>query len=297
MIVVRPSALLPSRKNARPRRATKRDASRQRPTRSTLFNPLKWVLPLYLLIAGCTPNDQNSAASNSAEPASLTETFRAIEKDFEEEHPTIQISLNLAGTQSLRAQIENGARAQVLAAANPNHMRVLREKKLVDTPTPFAQNTLVLITPKANPAHLETIADLPKAKRLVLAGEVVPVGMYTKQMLERASRPAALGSDFAQRVLESVVSRETNVRQTLQKVLLGEADAAIVYATDAAATGNKVKVIRIPQEYNVTATYPIATVTGAPRPQLGQRFVAFVRSRRGKARLEEFGFTAPATAK
>ncbi len=271
-----------------------------------MTNPLQWLLPLCLLVAGCTPNGQDSASLNSAEPSgellvfaasSLTEAFRAIEKDFEQEHPTIQVILNLAGTQSLRAQIENGARAQVLAAANPNHMRVLHEKKLVDTPAPFAQNTLVIITPKDNPARLESVADLPKAKRLVLAGEVVPVGIYTKQMLKRASRPDALGSDFAQRVLKSVVSRETNVRQTLQKVLLGEADAAIVYTTDAAAAGNKVKAIRIPPEYNVTATYPIATVTGAPRPQLGQRFVAFVRSRRGRARLEEFGFTAPAAAK
>jgi molybdate transport system substrate-binding protein len=269
-----------------------------------MSNPLRWAL--CLLIAGCTPNGQDSPSSNSAEPtgellvfaaSSLTEAFRAIEKDFEEEHPTIQVTLNLAGTQTLRAQIENGARAQVLAAANPNHMRILREKKLVDAPALFAHNTLIIVTPKDNPAGLESVADLPKAKRLVLAGEVVPIGIYTKQMLKRASRPSALGSEFFQRVLKSVVSRETNVRQTLQKVLLGEADAAIVYATDAAAAGNKVKAIRIPREYNVTATYPIATVTGAPRPHLGQRFVAFVRSRRGKARLKEFGFSTPAAAK
>ena len=200
----------------------------------------------------------------------------------------VDVKMNFAGSQSLRTQIVNGAQPHVFASANAQHISALREQKLVDEPIDFAHNELVIVVPPANPAGIESLSDLPKAERIVLAGENVPAGAYSEKVLANAS--SAYGADFADRVTRHVVSRENHVRQTLQKVVLGEADAAIVYATDAVSSGDKVKAIAIPSEHNVTAAYPIVTVTGAPRAHLGKLFVEHVRSEAGKARLSEFGF-------
>ena len=223
--------------------------------------------------------------------ASLTDVFSVLAEDFEREYPGVKVSLNFAGSQSLRTQIENGAQPQVFASANAQHMETLRSKKLVGEPAAFARNEMVIVVPAGNPSKIESLADLPKAERLVLAGEAVPAGRYAEKVLENAR--ASLGADFAERVKKKLVSRENHVRQSLQKVALGEADAAMVYATDAASARAKVEVVRISPPHNVVATYPIAVVTGSPRAALGQLFVDFVRSEAGGEKLEEFGFGTP----
>ena len=223
--------------------------------------------------------------------ASLTDAFEAIIADFEKSHPGIDVKSNFAGSQSLRTQIQNGAQPQVFVSANEQHMDALRAARLVDEPVVFVQNELVIAVPADNPAGIASLEDLPRAERLVLAGENVPAGAYARHVLARAS--AAYGADFAERVDRRVVSRETHVRQTLQKVILGEADAAIVYATDAASASSKgdaIRTIAIAPEHNVTASYPIATVTGAPRSELGALFIEFVRSDAGAAHLLKAGF-------
>lgn len=219
--------------------------------------------------------------------ASLTDAFGAVAADFEKAHGRIDVKLNFAGSQSLRTQIENGAQPQVFASADESHMQALREAGLVEEPTVFARNGLAIVVPPANPAGIESLADLPKAERLVLAGKSVPAGAYAERMLKNAA--ADYGEGFAARVHDSVVSRETHVRQTLQKVVLGEADAAIVYATDAKAAGADVKTIAIASEHDVVASYPIATVVGAPHGRLGDKFIAHVMSEVGQARLREHG--------
>jgi len=236
------------------------------------------------LISGCS-NRGNDHEVVVFAAASLTDAFKALAVDFEKQHPKLDVKINFAGSQSLRTQIENGAKPQVFASANAKHMNALRKAKLVDEPVTFVHNELVIVVPPANPAGIHSLKELPKAKRLVLAGKNVPGGSYADQMLARAS--SEYGANFADRVHKQVVSRETHVRETLQKVVLGEADAAIVYATDAASAKSKVKTIAIPAQHNVIANYPIATLSGS---KTGKLFVDYVLSDAGKKRLKEFGF-------
>lgn len=220
--------------------------------------------------------------------ASLTDAFEAMEDDFEAKYPRVNIKLSFGGSQSLRTQIENGARAQVFASANAAHMDALRDQDLIEAPQTFAHNELVIIVPNDNPAGIDSFATLPLAKRLVLADESVPAGAYAREVLNKAT--GSLGSDFPKRVDSRVVSRESHVRQTLHKVVLGEADAAIVYATDAASAKSEIKTIAIPAEFNVRASYPIAVLRNAKRSHLAKLFVEYAISEDGQAQLAKHGF-------
>jgi molybdate transport system substrate-binding protein len=131
-------------------------------------------------------------------------------------------------------------------------------------------------------------ADLPRAQRIVVGVPEVPVGEYTLKVLDKAA--AKLGGDFRKRVEARIVSRELNVRQVLAKVTLGEADAGIVYRTDARAAGDKVRVVEIPHELNVIAEYPIATTKATTEPELARRFIELVKSPAGVAALHDAGF-------
>jgi molybdate transport system substrate-binding protein len=223
--------------------------------------------------------------------ASLREVCEDLGRQFEDEHPGIRVRLNLAGSQELRFQIEQGATADVFLSADVRHMRALEEKKLVIAPRRFAENEPVVIVPRTNPAGLKQFADLPEAKRLVIGAPEVPVGKYTLQILEQANRRIA--PDFSVRALAHVASRELNVRQVLAKVVLGEADAGVVYRSDAQAGGDKVAVIAIPAEVNVTAEYLAAAVASSRAPQLGRDWIALVTGPEGTKRLLAAGFSRP----
>ncbi len=242
------------------------------------------------LATGCSNKPSENEVTVFA-AASLTDAFKALAADFAKKHPELDVKLNFSGSQSLRTQIENGAQAQVFASANAKHMQALHSKKLVDEPVTFVHNELVIVVPADNPAKIASLKDLPNAKRLVVAEKSVPAGAYTEQMIQRAS--SEYGVEFSKLVHKRVVSRENHVRQTLQKVVLGEADAAIVYATDAAAAGDKIKTIRIPAQHNIVASYPIASMANH---KAGKLFVAFILSDAGKARLKQFGFRPVGTS-
>jgi len=212
--------------------------------------------------------------------SSLREAFQQLGNSFEQGQPGAHVALNLAGSQDLRVQIENGAAADVFASADLRQMQALA--KLAVAPKIFARNVPVLVVPAGNPAGLRSFADLPKARRIVLGAAEVPIGAYTERILEAA------GPEFRRRVEERVVSRELNVRQVLAKVALGEADAAIVYRTDAQAAAGKVQMLEIPGA--PVAEYPIAPLAGAPHPELARRFVELVLSPAGQRVLENFGF-------
>jgi molybdate transport system substrate-binding protein len=221
--------------------------------------------------------------------SSLTESFGQLEREFERTHPSIDVQLTLAGSQILRLQLEQGATADVLASANEAHMRALAEAGLVTPSQPFAGNELVVIVPPTNPAGIRSLADLPRASRIVIGTDTVPVGAYTRELLERASE--RLGAGFAAQVRSRVVSEESNVRLVRAKVELGEADAAIVYRTDAAAS-DRVAMVPIP-ELDVRARYPIASVTGSSHVAEGEAFIEHVLSEDGRRTLTEHGFVAP----
>ena len=226
--------------------------------------------------------------------ASLREVFEGLVPSFERARPGTKVRLNLAGSQELRTQIEQGARADVFASAALEHMAVLEKQGLVDRPILFARNEPVIVVPRGNPADIHALTDLPRTKRLVVGAPEVPIGGYTVEIFEAAARKH--GAGLRAKLEASIASRELNVRQVLAKVTLGEADAGIVYRTDARAGKDKVEVIPIPADLNVIAEYPMAAVKSSPEPRLARAWLELVRGSEGQRRLAAAGFLPAAPA-
>ncbi len=221
--------------------------------------------------------------------ASLTEAFGAIGDAFEASHPGTKVEFNFAGSQILRTQIEQGAPVDVFAAADFAQMEPLEKARLVRAPRVFAHNELVVVA-SAKSGKVKGLADLARPGiRIVAAGETVPVGRYTAQLLSKMNATGLWGDDFQSRFTANVVSRETNVRAVLAKVLLGEADAGVVYRTDVAASDG-VAIIEIPARSNVIATYPIAVVARTESADLAEAFVSLVLGEEGQKALRSRGF-------
>ncbi len=241
-------------------------------------------------VLGCGAGESERAVLTVFAASSLTEAFGELEAGFEARSPTVDVRMSFAGSQVLRLQLEQGAAADVFASANEEHMRVLLEDGVVARSEIFAHNALVVVVPTEG-SVVQSVADLPQAERLVVGTPDVPVGMYTQRLLERARE--SLGEDFIARVRAHVVSEESNVRLARAKVELGEADAAIVYRTDAHGS-TRVRAIPIPEALQVRADYPIGPVARAHDPALAERFIAFVRSEQGRRILDEHGFVTEA---
>ena len=256
------------------------------------------TLLLAILLAGCAPA---ATASFAPEPrtlnvfaaASLTGAFTEIGKNFEAANPGVIVTFNFAGSQALRTQIEEGAPADVFASANKTEMDTLVTDAFVTQGTPqvFLNNKLVVILPADNTVALAKLEDLAKPGiKLVLAAEEVPVGKYARQALDTMN--GQFGTDFKDKVLANVVSNEDNVKQVVSKVQLGEADAGIVYTSDAVAA-HELKTIEIPTGLNVIAQYPIATLTKSANANLATAFIEYVISSEGQSVLQKWGFAPP----
>ena len=222
--------------------------------------------------------------------SSLTDAFTEIGKAFEATNPGVTVALNFAGSQALRTQIEEGAPADVFASASEKEMDTLITGSFVvkDVPQIFLMNKLVVILPANNPAALAKLEDLAKPGiKLVLAAEAVPVGNYARQALDKMN--SSFGTGFKDKVLANVVSNEDNVKQVVAKVQLGEADAGIVYTSDAIAAPD-LKTIEIPADLNVIAKYPIAPLAKSTNAVLASQFTAYVISAEAQAILKKWGF-------
>lgn len=249
------------------------------------------------LTGGCTarttPAPQPVTITISA-AASLTESFSEIGQRFEEAHPGVSLIFNFAGSQELAQQISQGARVDVFASANQKQMDfvITASDFPGDAPVVFAHNRLVVIVPADNPASITDLADLANpGLKLVFAGAEVPVGQYSLDFLNRAEASGMFTPGFQQAVLDNIVSYENNVRAVLTKVSLGEADGGVVYATDAITAVGTVKILDIPPELNVTASYPILALPNAVQAEWGRAFVDFVLSDTGQQVLKKYGFT------
>ncbi len=212
--------------------------------------------------------------------------------------PGSSVVFNFAGSQQLALQLEQGAPADIFASADERWMRYAREKALVEgEPHPFVRNRLVVIVPKTNPARIRDLPDLARrGTKVVLAAGAVPVGGYSREALHNLASAPGYPAEYDARVVANVVSQEDNVKAVVSKVQLGEADAGIVYRSDLTpAVIRYVRVIDIPDRYNVIASYPIARVKGANNPEAAQAFIALVLSDEGQAVLRRHGFL-PATS-
>jgi molybdate transport system substrate-binding protein len=208
--------------------------------------------------------------------SSLTDVFPAIDRAQR---------YSFAGSDQLALQIEQGAPADVFAAASTKQPDQLYREGLVDKPVVFATNRLVLIVPRSNPARIRSVFDLRRhGIKLVIGQQGVPIGDYTRKVLAKLGLAS---------VLANVVSQETDVRSVVGKVALGEADAGFVYATDARSAAARLVTIALPARAQPTVRYELAVVRATERLAAARAFVARVLGRQGRAKLVEFGFGVP----
>jgi len=243
-----------------------------------------------------TPTAKVTGSLTVFAASSLTAAFNDIGKQLEQQSPGTKITFNFAGSPTLRTQLSQGAKADVFASADePNMQGAEKDGTIAGTPQIFVRNRLVLIVPKSNPAGITTLEDLAKPGiKLVLAEQNVPVGNYARQSFAKMDTNASFGSDFSAKVLKNVVSEETNVKQVVAKVQLGEADAGIVYTTDVTPSVRPdVKMIDIPDQFNIIASYPAAVVKGSSNPTGAAAFIDYLRSPAGQAILQHYGFLPP----
>lgn len=225
--------------------------------------------------------------------SSLTDAFGEIGDAFEAANADVRVEFNFAGSPTLRTQLREGARADVLATADqPNMNAALEADVVIDAGVTFARNELAVIVPSDNPGDITSPYDLARpGLRLVLADEEVPVGRYARQSLDLMAAQPEGGSAFVDDVLANLVSEQPNVKAVVTAVQLGEADAGIVYVTDVTPdVVGDIEMIDIPDDVNVIASYPIAVTTEAGEPELARAFIDFVRSDAGQAILEAHGF-------
>lgn len=256
-------------------------------------NVRKNVVLTVLLTASSATGTVTAANLTVFAASSLSDAFTELGRAFDAQTGN-KTAFSFAGSQVLRTQLENGAKADVYASANDAQYTPLVTRGLVAAGQPFARNKLTLIAPKNNPA-LKTLNDLTRpGLKLVIADKAVPVGDYTRRMLAAIDRSGTYGKDFSARTLKNVVSEETNVRQVALKVQLGEADAAVVYATDVTPILKPlVRVIALPSRFNQNASYPIGALKGSASPETAHAFVSYVQSAAGQQILRKWGFSGP----
>lgn len=255
-----------------------------------MWRGLAWITFGWLSLGAChkqTPVVHEELRVLAA--SSLTEGFTDVAAAFEAQHPEVTVLLNFAGSQVLRLQIEQGAPADVFASANEAQMDALVQAGRVDDVAVFAQNTLVIAVPRNNPANVEGFEDLARTPRIVMGAPNVPIGAYTKELLERARE--TYGDEFVDAVNRHVISYEANVRLALAKVQLGEADAAFVYNTDV-REGGGAKAIALPEALVAPTRYVVAKVLRTHTLQSTGAFMRFLLSSQGQALLRKRGFLA-----
>jgi molybdate transport system substrate-binding protein len=250
------------------------------------------VLVTTLLISGAAPvGAQSNSEITVFAAASLTDAFNEIAADYMYENPGTKVTFNFGGSNTLRAQLDQGASADVFASADSTQMDMARQNGDVSgDPQVFAHNLLTIITPANNPQNVQSVCDLAKpGLKFVTAQPSVPVGVYTQTMLQNATN-GECGAGFADAVNANTVSQEADVRQLVAKVQLGEADAGVSYLTDVTPqVRSQLTEVQIPAELNTPATYPITTSKGN-NPEGGQAFMSFVLSPIGQAILARWGF-------
>jgi molybdate transport system substrate-binding protein len=251
-----------------------------------------------VFLAACGPG---AAATPTAAPAgeivvfaasSLTDVFQDMATAFQQANPNARLTFNFGASSQLATQLGQGARADVFASADQVQMDNARKTEAIaGQDRVFARNRLVVITPRDNPRKIMAVKDLANdGVKFVTAAQGVPIGQYTLQMLDKAVADPAYGADFKSKVEANTVSKEDNVRQVVSKVQLGEADAAVVYSTDATPqVRDQLQIIQVPDPLQTLATYPIAVAKGS-NPAGGATFVSFVLGAAGQATLAKWGF-------
>lgn len=238
-------------------------------------------------LAGCAggpgEDEETGGTLTVVAAASLRDTFTQIGQEFGLSHAGVDVRLSFAGSADLVTQLTGGAAADVVATADLESMDRLVAAGLVEEPTAFASNTLTVVVPPGNPGGVTSFADLARPDLdVVVCAPQVPCGSATERL------EAATG------VTLSPASEESSVTDVLTKVLAEQADAGVVYVTDAVGAGSDVEVVEVPEAADVVNVYPIAVLTDAAEPQWATELVDLVTGVNGRQLLADAGFAPPA---
>jgi molybdate transport system substrate-binding protein len=236
------------------------------------------------VLSGCgSDSGQSGQVVNVYAAASLKDAFTALAGQYQKGNPGSSVQFNFAGSSSLVTQLTQGAKADVFASADTNNMsNAVKAGLVAGAPVNFASNTLVIVTRPGNPKQLNSFGDLARpGLNVVVCAHQVPCGTAT-QKIEKLTG-----------VQLKPVSEEASVTDVLNKVTSGEADAGLVYQTDARSAGDKVAKVDFPQSAQAVNVYPIAVLKSAANTAAAQRFVDLVTGDAGRQTLAQFGFVKP----
>lgn len=258
-----------------------------------------WLLIAGVVLSGCslggdegsgdggTDNGTGNGSGNGSgtldvlAASSLTESFGALAARFEDDHPGVEVRLVLESSTTLAQQVGEGAPADVLATADETSMQLVLDAGQAEDADVFATNELVLVTPDDNPAGIESVADLDDSDvAFVACVDTAPCGALAEQLLAENA------------VVNDPRSLEVDVKAVLSKVVTGEADAGLVYASDARAAGGDVLTFPVPGADAARTTYVVAVVDQSDDPGLAEDWVDLVLSADGQAVLADAGFGA-----
>ncbi|TXS52570.1 molybdate ABC transporter substrate-binding protein [Streptomyces sp. uw30] len=252
-----------------------------------------------LALSACSSSDSDSAGSDSSASASasdklsgevtvfaaasLKESFTALGKEFEKEHPGTKVTFSFGGSDALAASITGGAPADVFASASPKTMKIVTDAgDASGTPATFVRNQLEIATLPGNPDKIASLKDLTKSDlKVVLCDKTVPCGAAAQKAVD------------ASKLKLTPVSYEEDVKSALNKVVLKEADAAVVYKTDVKAAGDKVEGVEFPESADAINDYPITVLKESRNTEAAKAFIALVQSPEGQKVLSEAGFLQP----
>jgi molybdate transport system substrate-binding protein len=244
-----------------------------------------FCLLLLAPISGCGSSEQPAAGGKITvfAAASLKKTFTDIGEQFKTENPGASVEFSFAGSSDLATQLTQGAPADVFASADTKNMdKTAQAGLLAGDPVNFASNTLTIAVAPGNPKKIASFKDLTQqGLDVVVCAPQVPCGSAT-QKVEQATG-----------VTLNPVSEESSVSDVLNKVTTGQADAGIVYVTDAIGAGDKVAAAAFPEAAGVVNTYPIAVLKGSKNPELARKFVDLVTGESGQKVLNAAGFAKP----
>jgi molybdate transport system substrate-binding protein len=259
----------------------------------------RWISALAIVVAMLATVGGTAAATRSSAPtataklsgsitvsaaASLTEAFTKLGADFQKLHAGTTVTFNFAASSALVTQIQGGAPADAFASADGSTMqKLVTGGQVTAAPTVFAANVLAIVVKPGNPKNVKSLSDLANLDTISLCALTVPCGKYADQVLTQAGVT----------IPESKVTRGADVKTTLNAVSTGDADAAIVYLTDAKSAGGTLATVKIPGWQNAYAIYPIAPLSSTQNPALTSAWVRYLVSRAGQRTLQSFGFLPP----
>lgn len=253
-----------------------------------------------LALTSCSSDDDSSASGSDSSPtasgsdelsgevivfaaASLKESFTTLGKEFEKEHPGTKVTFSFGGSDALAASITGGAPADVFASASPKTMKIVTDAgDNSGAPTTFVRNQLEIATLPGNPDKIASLKDLTNSDlKVVLCDAAVPCGAAAQKALD------------ASKLKLTPASYEEDVKAAVNKVVLKEADAAVVYKTDVKAADDKVEGVEFPESADAVNDYPITLLKASNNTDAATAFIELVKSAEGQKVLNEAGFLNP----